>query len=190
MDSLRELTDLLAKREDGMSFSELKSVFNDADEIKNFLKIGLDTGVIAKEGEKRGTRYFKVSSQSSLDTANHDNDILGCYDLEQYLKSDKPIHGQAVVTKVTNFGPYKKNGSVNDFLNSGRTIESFLVAYNKSSKKNEIVYQDKVTRYNKVILRYEDKMFSFIKLNNNMKMEVENFKLYEDFREHIRSSFI
>jgi len=202
MDSLKELTDFIKTRSEGVSFSDLREVFKDEDEIKAFIKSGLDLGVIGKIGAKRGTRYFvgtaptaesikssivnKVEKNKSED--NNESD-LDHNDIEAYLKSDKPLTTVMVPTR-TYFGEF--GPSIEKFLQSGMVVVNQFIQYDKVQKRNVIFHTEEMKIYNKVAFRKEGKYFMFIKYNvkNIIKPDIEQFKYYDQFREHVRANLI
>jgi hypothetical protein len=206
MDSLKDLTSFLKQRESGASMGELKDVFSDEIELKKFIKIGLDTEVIVKDGEKRGTRYYiagsKIISKKVEPTTNNpkkkdknkvnkDSDeysyesTLDHKNIDIYLNSDKPMNGMGVFTGITKFGTHKTNNFKN-FLTSGREIKTDFIMYVKSLKKNKIVEQLVDKQYNKIAIRKEGRKFLVIYHNNETsKRHEEELVSYEELREFI-----
>ena len=203
MDSLKELVEFIKTRSDGVTFSDLRDVFKDENEIKNFIKSGLDLGVINKTGEKRGTRYYvgtppasspksdepkkivkKIKEENSDDTDIEHNDI------EVYLKSDKPLTTTVMIPERTYFGEF--GPSIKKFLQSGMVIVNKFLQYDKVQKRNVIFHTEELKLYNKIAFRKEGRDFNVIKYNvrNGNKPECESFKDYEEFREFIRANLV
>ena len=185
MDSLKDLTSYLKTRSDGASFSELRNVFNDEGELKSFIKIGLENGVIQKEGEKRGTRYFvgKITKKP----VNDENDFeQATSDIQVFLKSDKPCIGQPYFVTVTPFGESDKN--LKKFLESGVVIRQTLIGYNKELQKNEIILEENRFRYIQVSFCQRGRNFIVTKYyaGYSKPNELEEFSEYEELREFIR----
>lgn len=186
MDSLKDLTNFLKTQSFGASFSELKAVFNDEGELRSFIKIGLENGVINKEGEKRGTRYF-VGTLSEKVTKEETTFEQATTDMEVFLKSDKPCLGQPYFSTVERFGEDDK--TISKFLASGVKITQTTLMYNKAAKRNEIISQKVNYHYNQISLSQEGRSFIFTKFYaENCKQKKEVFGDYDDFREFIRVS--
>lgn len=207
MKNLKELTDFLKTRENGASFSELKEVFSNEEEIKNFIKTGLSNEVIFKNGEKRGTRYYALGKTPTNSTPTtktgvttnktekssevESEDDLDRKDLEVYLKSDKPIHIPVTITEVTYFGD--DNPSIKKFLQSGMIVTHKTIGFDKQTKRNTVINTEIVKHYNKIAFRHEGRKFLFVKYNmKNVKekTEIETFSDYEEFREYVRANLI
>lgn len=185
MDSLKDLTSYLKTRSDGASFSELRNVFNDENELKSFIKIGLENGVIQKEGEKRGTRYF-VGSIVKKPIDDEVDIEQAASDIQVFLKSDKPCPGQPYFVTVTPFGESDK--SLKKFLESGVVIKQTLIGYNKETKKNEIIIEENRYRYNQVSFSQRGRNFLVTKYyaGHTKDCDYEEFSDYEELREFIR----
>lgn len=196
MDSLKELVNHLKLQTNGASSGELKELFQDESLIKQFLKAGIDSGSIFTEGKKRGTRYYAkgmvptiVDKPEPKKTEVDDYaDSLEHSDVETYLKSDKPIPGQGVFTKVMKFG--KDDNKLSSFLKSGVVVEQFYVQYSKEEKKNVVVEKTSHTVYNKIGIKQIGRKFILQKSNSHDNtIEAETFLDYEDLREHLRVLF-
>jgi hypothetical protein len=141
MDSLKELVDFIKTRSDGVAFSDLRDVFKDENEIKNFIKSGLDLGLINKIGEKRGTRYFVgnppiitktdiIPTKTIKKSKEEDDETdLEHNDIEVYLKSDKPLQTTVMIAERNYFGEF--GPSIKKFLQSGMVIINKFVQYDK-----------------------------------------------------------
>lgn len=196
MDSLKELVAHLKTCENGASSGELKQFFTDESLLKQFLKAGLDSGSIFTEGKKRGTRYYakgatviaapiKEPKKTEVDDYA---DSLDSSDVEVWLKSDKPIPGQGVFTKIMKFG--KDEPKLTSFLKSGVVIEQSYVQWSKELKRNIVVEKSSHTIYNKIGIKQEGRKFILQKYNShNNNIEAETFGDYEDLREHLRILF-
>lgn len=185
MDSLKDLTQFLKTQASGASFGELKNVFADEAQLKLFIKSGLDLGIIQKEGQKRGTRYFVGTITKKVEVEENAFE-KATSDMEVFLKSDKPVIGQPYICKITSFGTSDK--SIKQFLDAGVAIRQTTIAYNKQTKKNEIICDNEKTYYNMISFSHEGKNFIFTKFFvETTKQEREIFPDYESFREHIRS---
>lgn len=190
MNNIKELITYLQTLENGASMGELKIAFPDEDlSLKQFIKSGLEHGSIIKDGEKRGTRYYakgKTIASKEQSIKQEEYDDLERNDLDAYLKSDKPINGQALIVNVVKFG--RPSESLIHFLNAGITVENFYIQYDKTIKKNIITDKIINTKFNKIKITWRDNVFTFTKYDmHTNKHEVETFKLYEDLREHIRA---
>lgn len=189
MNSARELANYLKTLDSGAAMSDLIRAFpDDSISLKQCIKYGLENGMIIKDGEKRGTRYYVAEKFVPKEKPKEieDNTTLEHYDLDAYLNSNVPIRGQAVITNLTKFG--RNEESLYNFLNSGTCLESIYIQYDKIAKKNIIT--EKLTRiqYNKIKISFHNDMFIFTKHNvQTGKTEEESFRLYEDLREYLRS---
>ena len=187
MESLKDLTNFLKTQSSGASMGELKAVFNDEAELKKFIKLGLDNGVILKEGEKRGTRYFVGSISKKTDREESSDFVKATTDVEVYLQSDKPCIGNPYIVKVTKIGEPGK--TIKQFLESGVIIKGTIIGYNRASKRNEVVFEDERYHFNKISFSVQDRKFIFTKFfAENAKQEQEVFQSYDEFREFIRAS--
>lgn len=194
MNNLKELIKYLKNQENGSSMSELKEVCPE-DALKQFLKTGLESGEIFTEGKKRGTRYYakgatpvvKATKEKPSEVEEYANS-LEHEDLDFYLKSDKPIPGQGVFTKVINFG--KDDDNITSFLKAGVVIEQYYIQYDKIQKKNIIAQKTTHTIYNRIGIRQQGRNFILQKFySHGNTIKVESFKNYEDLREQIRALF-
>lgn len=196
MDSLKELIVHLKICENGASSGELKEFFNDESLLKQFLKAGIDNEQIFTQGKKRGTRYYakgasvivapiKEPKKTEVDDYA---DSLEHTDIDQYLKSDKPMAGQGVFTKVIKFG--KDDNKLSSFLKSGVVVEQSYIQWSKEEKRNIVVEKASHTIYNKIGIKQEGRKFILQKYNShNNHIEAETFGDYEDMREHLRILF-
>lgn len=209
MDSLKDLTDFLKTRDNGASFSDLREVFQNEDEIKSFIKIGLENEVIFSTGQRRGMRYYakgKVPKESTTTQSQpqpkvkdkkkekketisetFETDLEINNDINIYLQSDKPIPGQGVFTEVVKFGD-DDGKSIRKFLSSGMTVKTYFIEYDKYQKRNVVTQYMEDKMFNKIALRYEERRFVIEKIyvtGEGKKSEV--FKNYDEFRELVRS---
>ena len=209
MDSLKELTDFLKKQDNGTSLGELKNTFGNEDQIRHFVKLGLENDLIFMTGKKRGTRYYakgKVPNNNiSNNTENNktskkenkkkDEETVYVPDFDVttnvnvFLQSDKPIPGQGVVTDVTTFGE-KDTENIKKFLSAGTLIKTTYISWNKNLKRNVITEVSEHKIYNKIGVKCEDSHnFIFEKIHSkNGNKEQKLFKDYEEFREYLRAN--
>lgn len=199
MDSLKDLTSFLKKRQNGASMSELKEVFSDEKELKKFIQLGLENEVIFKDGEKRGTRYFAIGmspsktekkedkkQQSKNTESAPDVECSGWADIDVYLSSNKPINGQGVFSRHENIGNNNINKPI-EFLNSHRKIETVYIQYDKPSKKNVIVQKEIAILNNKIAFKRDGRNYKLIFFRaDNSSFTHEECGGYEDLREKIR----
>lgn len=207
MESLKELTDYLKTvKENGASFSDLKDIFKDEAEIRNFIKIGLENTVIIKTGEKRGTRYYssnftpnekviesqpankKQEKKNLKESEDYESNYEKGKELDFYLQSDKPVVGIPVITKTTFFGDCK---NLLHFLQAGIIVKQYYLEYDKKIKKNIIVQEIENKIYNRVAIRRDGRTFFLDEVNvQNATTKRNEFKNYELFREYIRAEFV
>lgn len=208
MESLKELTDYLKTvKENGASFSDLKDIFKDEAEIRNFIKIGLENTVIIKTGEKRGTRYYssnftpnekvpekeiqptkRQDKKNVKESENYESNYEKGKELDFYLQSDKPVIGIPVITKTTFFGDCK---NLIHFLQAGIIVRQCYLEYDKKIKKNIIVQEIENKIYNRVAIRRDGRTFFLDEINvQNATTKRSEFKNYELLREYIRAEFV
>ena len=203
MDSLKELTDFLKKQDNGASFSELKNIFGNEDQIRQFAKIGLENEVIFTTGQKRGTRYYangktplaksEVTNKKEKKVEKEDSvyvpDFDVTTDVNAFLQSDKPIPGQGVVTDVIAFGD-KDTDNIKKFLSGGITTKTHFIEWNKSLKRNVVTQVTEHKIYNKIGIRCNGKRdFVFEKVYaKDGRKEQKAFNDYEEFREYLRAN--
>lgn len=207
MESLKELTDYLKTvKENGASFSDLKDIFKDEAEIRNFIKIGLENTVIIKTGEKRGTRYYssnftpnekvaesqpankKQEKKNFKESEDYESNYEKGKELDFYLQSDKPVVGIPVITKTTFFGDCK---NLLHFLQAGIIVKQYYLEYDKKIKKNIIIQEIENKIYNRVAIRRDGRTFFLDEVNvQNATTKRNEFKNYELLREHVRAEFV
>ena len=196
MNSLKELTDFLKTRDNGASFSELREVFQNEDEIKQFVKAGISNEVMFTTGLKRGTRYYakgKVPHKSvekpTPKQEDYESDLEITTDMNVYLQSDKPISGQAVISDIACFGE-KDTNNIKKFLMSGVSNRSHYIEWDKALKRNVVVQVIEHKIYNKISIRNEGRSnFVFEKVYaKDAKKETRTFGDYEEMREFLRGN--
>lgn len=203
MDSLKELTNFLkSKGSNGASFSDLKDVFQNEDEIKSFIKMGLENEVIIKTGAKRGTRYYSSTvtpneskpqptkedkKNNKKEDSNYEPSCEKGGTLESYLQSDKPVVGIPVITETRYFGTTE---NLPKSLQSGMVVKQYYLEYDKKSKRNIIAQEIESVIYNRVSLKREGRLFVVEKFDTKSAQFTRvEFKSYEAMREYVRIEF-
>jgi hypothetical protein len=170
---------------DGVSFSEIQGYLEigDKEEVRNLVNEGLSKNYLTKIGEKRGTRYLIIEGGGKPSDNNEDVPVVAGKALEVYLNDDTPIHG-AVITHIESIVTFKKPINLKEFIQNGRKIISYVIAYDHDQKRNVIAEKTELVRMNYFAIKSEFIIEKFDQLTG--KKEILSFPGYEELREELR----
>ena len=188
MSLLSDLLDFIRTRmPEGVSFTEVQDYLEITDkvEVRNLITDALDRNLIIKIGEKRGTRYLNRNgatlTDDDSDVSFNDNKAV-----ETYLADPTPLCCTTIlgIEKIIKF---EKPKNLNEFIQNGRIITSYLLDWDYEKKKNVVIDTTKVVRMNYFTIKHNEKEPVIEKFDQiNSKREELSFPSYEELREELR----
>lgn len=190
MSLLSDVIDFCRSRmPEGASFSEIREFLEleDKEELKNLLNDAINRQILAKLGEKRGTRYIINGTGEITDSSNETEQYTGANkQIEAYLNDSTP-HTATVVSEFVRIIKFKQPKNLAEFVQNGTEIRTHIISYNHLLKKNEIVETHSIKRMNYFAVKFDGKSPILKKVDYiTNKQHIQDFPDYSELREELR----